>query len=225
MVKRLVDFVLSVCCLLILLPVFLLVSAIIKLSDKGPIFYFAHRAGLNGRPFKLIKFRTMVVGADKDGKITGLSDNRVFRFGELLRKTKLDELPQMINVIKGEMSIVGPRPESIDIVEQYYDQKFYRLTLSVRPGIASPGSIFNYTHSQKYLDEDNIESSYVQKLLPVKLALELVYINNQSMIYDFRLILRTLKTIIEISFGKTSFKLPPEYYVAVKQGLIIERLK
>jgi len=222
MAKRLLDVFLSFTFLMFLWPFFVVISLTIKITNKGPVFYFADRAGLNGRPFKLIKFRTMSVDSDKGSSITGVMDNRVFFWGDILRKTKIDELPQFINVLFGDMSLVGPRPESLSIVKRFYSSKLFNSTLDVRPGMASPGSLFNYTHGHEFLDDEDPEGSYINKFLPVKLALELVYIKHQSFWYDLEIIFRTVWIILLISSGKKKFPNPRELNIAIKNGFIKE---
>lgn len=221
-IKRLFDILVSVLVLLLSAPIFFLIALGIVVSSKGSIFYRAERAGLNGKPFVLYKFRTMTVGADKQSAITGVNDSRVFTLGQFLRKSKLDELPQFWNVLKGEMSVVGPRPESIDIVNGYYNNKLYRSTLNVLPGIASPGSLFNYTSCQDYIDDNDPELSYINKFLPIKLGIEVVYVDNQTFLYDIKIIYRTVLTIIQIASGKRKFSLPPEFEKAQKANFFYQ---
>jgi lipopolysaccharide/colanic/teichoic acid biosynthesis glycosyltransferase len=217
MAKRLFDLLLSATALIVTAPLLLFIAVAIKLSDPGPVFYHALRQGAGDSRFPLYKFRTMRVGADKNGAITGVNDARVFALGNFLRHTKLDEVPQFWNVLKGDMSVVGPRPEDIDIVDRCYTDS-QRRTLSVRPGIASPGSIFNYTHAGEYLDDNDVAGSYETHLLPVKLGLELVYIDDVSFAYDLRIITRTLLIVIRMLLGQRQFALPPEYAVAEAKG-------
>jgi len=217
--RRIFDLTVGSLVLLVFAPIMLLTAAAIRLSDPGPVLYRAVREGQDETRFELLKFRTMRIGSDQLGIISGLSDQRVFPFGAFLRKTKLDELPQFWNVIRGEMSVVGPRPENCDIVERCYTKE-QRRTLSVRPGVASPGSIFNYTHAHEYLDDDDPVGSYEQKLLPVKLGLELVYVDDQSISYDLRLIGRTIAAIGGIIAGRRDFPLPREYAIARDRGYI-----
>ena len=218
MIKRLIDLLFSLLFLAIAAPLMLLAAAGIKLSSPGPVFHVALRAGLDARPFKLYKFRSMHLGADSGSAITGLDDPRVFWFGEFLRKTKIDEFPQFFNVILGDMSVVGPRPEAMGIVESHYGD-LGRFTLTIRPGIASPGSLFNYTHADQYIGDDP-EQSYINDFLPIKLALENVYIERASILYDFEIIFRTISTIVKIAIGHRVFPLPREYGIARQQHLI-----
>ena len=216
MVKRLFDLAASAAALLVFGPLILLAAAGVKLCSKGPAFYLAQRAGVGGRPFTLFKLRTMHVDqGDNASAVTGASDPRIFAFGSLLRKTKMDELPQLINILKGDMSIVGPRPEDLTNVERYYGE-LGMSTLTVRPGLAGVSSIYNYTHGEKMLIGDNPEEIYARDLLPVKLALESVYLKNVSFIYDFKLIVRTVVAIVGIAIGKTDFKDPPEMVEALQ---------
>lgn len=220
MAKRLFDIIFSISALIALLPVMLLIAIIIKLSSPGPIFYIAKRAGINMKLINIYKFRTMHHGTDLDSAITKNKDPRVFKFGSILRKSKLDELPQFFNVLLGDISIVGPRPEDINIVQRYYNQDYLK-TLDIKPGIASPGSIFNYTHYHKYLNEStDIEKDYVEIFLPIKLSLERVYIEKRNLIYDIEIIFRTIATIIKKVTGKTKYSFPKEYFEAINRGYI-----
>jgi len=205
--------------LILLAPLFLALMVLLKISSPGPVFYKAQRAGVNAVPFSIIKFRTMAVNSSGKSAITGVNDSRVFPVGNFLRDTKFDELPQLLNVLKGEMSIVGPRPEDMSIVENYYSDDDAK-TLSVLPGLASPGSLFNYTHSHDYLDDENTEGSYVEKLLPVKLGIERIYVENISFFYDMKVILRTFYIISLMSTGVKRFELPREYALALEKGYI-----
>ncbi len=195
----------------------------IKLSSPGPVLHIAKRAGKSGRPFNLYKFRSMHLGADGESSITGINDSRIFSFGEFLRKTKIDEFPQFFNVILGQMSIVGPRPEAMDIVDKFYGE-LGMSTLTVRPGVVSPGSLFNYTHVEEYLGE-NSEDDYVSKFLSIKLSLEKVYLDKANFIYDLEIIGRTVMTIFQIALGKKKFPYPKEFNEAVKANLIETELQ
>lgn len=210
MVKRSFDLILALLALGALAPVLLIAALGIRLSSRGPILYRARRVGRNGATFIMHKFRTMRVDQGPGASpITASQDSRVFWVGSLLRRLKIDELPQLFDVVRGKMSIVGPRPEDCDIVEKYFTQQ-HRQTLCVRPGLASPGSIYNYTHGESLLSEGDPEKFYVEKLLPIKLALEVVYVRESSILYDCVIILRTIGVIACIALGKRRFADPPE---------------
>ncbi len=209
-VKRAFDVVLSLAALLVLSPVMIIAALGILISDPGPVIYKAKRMGRDMVPVTMYKFRTMRAGSDKQGAITAANDKRVFAWGEILRKTKIDELPQLINILKGEMSIVGPRPEDVDIVNEFYTEK-EKLTLKVLPGLACPGSIFNYTHGDKYLSGDDAQSAYTDRFLHIKLALDLYYLRHWSLIYDISLIIRTVQAIILTMRGNEKTDYPIEY--------------
>jgi lipopolysaccharide/colanic/teichoic acid biosynthesis glycosyltransferase len=189
--KRLLDIIVASIALLILFPFMLIICLCIVLESKGGIFYKQKRVGKNKKLFNLYKFRSMKKNADKEGLLTvGGKDPRVTRVGYFLRKSKMDELPQLINIIKGDMSIVGPRPEVPKYVA-LYDENQQRV-LTVRPGLTDLASI-------KYIDEnallekaENPEEFYIQKIMPDKLHLNLEYIDNKSFAKDFRIIFQTL---------------------------------
>lgn len=221
MAKRLFDIVAATAALIVLGPAIVVAAVGVKLCSRGPAFYCARRAGVGGRPFTLYKLRTMHVeqGAHASA-VTGAADPRIFAFGSLLRKAKLDELPQLWNILKGDMSVVGPRPEDMVNVERYYDDLGWQ-TLTVRPGLAGVSSIYNYTHGENMLVGDNPEQIYAEDLLPVKLALEAVYLRQPTLGYDVRLIFRTLQTIVQIASGRQEFADPPE--MAAARQLLQER--
>jgi lipopolysaccharide/colanic/teichoic acid biosynthesis glycosyltransferase len=224
MTKRLFDILVSLFLLTLLSPILILISIIIKIvSRKGPIIFVAKRAGLKGKEFNLLKFRTMNISKKRKEKITRHkekitrhNDKRIFWFGLILRKIMLDETPQLINVLFGEMSIVGPRAEDISIVKKYYTKKNLQ-TLNVRPGIISPGSIFNYTHSHLYLDEFKIEKSYVKKLLPIKLSMESIYIQRMNFFYDLKLIYLAIFIVTKKLLGFKGLHELEEFKIAKKK--------
>lgn len=173
MMIRLIDILISAVVLILVTPVLIAVAIAIKLSSQGPIFYPAERVGRHGKPFRMFKFRSMHVdigGSD----ITATNDTRVFAVGRIIRALKFDELPQFFNVIRGDMAIVGPRPEAPGVVAAHY-QPWMMETLEVRPGVTSPGAIFYYAYGDELLDSDDPERAYVEKLLAPKLALDLAY--------------------------------------------------
>lgn len=210
MAKRLFDMVASLVALVALAPVMLCAAVAILIADGRPVLYRARRVGLDGQRFTLWKFRSMRLAQGQGGSVvTSAGDPRVFAVGRLLRKTKLDELPQLLNILRGDMSVVGPRPEDVSIVDEHFTAA-QKETLSIRPGLASPGSIYNYTHGERMLTAADTENAYVVRLLPIKMALERVYLERQSMAYDIRLIVRTIATIVAVASGRTEFTDPPE---------------
>ena len=192
---RFFDFLFSLLGLIVLSPVFLLISLCIVLDSRGGVFYRQSRVGKDGKDFKLYKFRSMRTGADKRGLITvGEKDSRITRVGYFLRKYKLDELPQLINVLKGEMSLVGPRPEVRKYVDLYTPVQ--RKVLSVVPGITDYASI-------EYVDENRIlggaadpDKVYVEEILPDKIRYNMKYIENRSLKEYFKIILLTFYSIV-----------------------------
>lgn len=197
--KRAVDITISVCVLLATSPILLLAAVGIRLSSPGPIFYRALRVGIGGQNFSMLKFRSMHI-SNGGAVITVSQDPRIFRFGDLLRKLKIDELPQFFNVLRGDMSIVGPRPEDPKIVAQAYTT-WMRETLAVRPGITSPGAIFYYACGEQLVDPANPEGSYIKNLLPPKLAIDRGYIERATTASDLACILRTAASILLAAVG------------------------
>jgi lipopolysaccharide/colanic/teichoic acid biosynthesis glycosyltransferase len=214
MTRRLFDIVSAILGLCVAAPILLLAAIAIRLTSPGPVLYRARRAGLGGRPFCMLKLRTMHVDhAGVRSRITGINDPRIFPVGRILRHLKIDELPQLINVLRGEMSIVGPRPEDPELVEQYYGPE-HRETLTVRPGLSSPGSLYHDTHGAPFLTGDDPETRYLERLLQIKLALDLVYVRRASLRYDCAIILRTMATITGRMLGRRHFPDPPELSAA-----------
>ncbi|RME14103.1 MAG: sugar transferase [Bacteroidetes bacterium] len=190
MLKRGIDIFFSLLILILLLPVFLIIGVLILWDDGFPVFYRQKRIGRNFKPFDLIKFRTMYKDADKKGLLTvGSKDSRVTRVGYYLRKYKLDELPQFINVLKGDMSIVGPRPEVPKYVALYNERQ--KRVLSVRPGITDEASLKYIDESDVLAKSDNPERDYIEKIMPEKLEINLNYIENSSILYDIKIIIKT----------------------------------
>ncbi|RJO60412.1 sugar transferase [candidate division WS5 bacterium] len=192
MVKRIFDIFFSFIGLVILSPLFLLVSVFVKLDSKGPVFFRQERVGKDFKEFRIYKFRSMVNESGNEGtKVTVRGDKRVTRFGKLLRRYKIDELPQLINVLKGEMSFVGPRPEVRKYVEMFRTE--YKRLLSVRPGITDPASI-TYSNEESVLaSSNNWEEGYLKQVLPEKIKLSLQYIEKRkSILDDLTLIVKTL---------------------------------
>jgi len=191
MTKRLFDILFSLIGLVLLLPLFVVVSILIKLDSNGPIFFRQERVGKNFRPFRIYKFRTMTVDTeDKGPQITVAGDRRVTKIGEFLRNYKIDELPQLINVLKGEMSFVGPRPEVLRYVELYKIE--YETLLTIRPGITDPASI-RYSKEEKVLSASkNWGDDYIKIILPEKIKLSSQYADNHNILTDLRLIFKTI---------------------------------
>lgn len=193
--KRFFDIVASGCGLLVLSPVFLVVAIWIKLDSRGPVFYRQVRVGFKNRDFKIFKFRSMRIGADKGSLVTiGGRDPRVTRSGYFIRKYKLDELPQLINVFVGDMSLVGPRPEVRHYVD-YWTPEQMRV-LDVRPGITDPASIKFRNENELMGRAENPEEYYIHVIMQEKIKLYLEYVENASFLYDLKLIFKTFKVII-----------------------------
>jgi lipopolysaccharide/colanic/teichoic acid biosynthesis glycosyltransferase len=190
MIKRGFDLLVSITGLILLSPLFLIVAVLIKLESAGPIFYKGDRIGKDGVPFKIFKFRTMVINADQMGAaLTHGGDPRVTRAGRFLRKWKIDELPQLINVVRGEMSLVGPRPESPGYVAHYTQEQ--RRVLEVKPGITGLTQV-KFRHEEVLLSRcADPEKDYIEKIMPHKLAIDLEYIEDRSFPTDLKLILDT----------------------------------
>ena len=192
---RFFDFILSLVGLVVLAPIFIVLAIWIKIDSTGPVFYKQVRVGQNGIDFGLFKFRSMVVDADKKGLITvGGRDPRITRSGYFIRKYKLDELPQLINVLLGDMSLVGPRPEVRKYVDLYTDEQ--QKVLSVKPGITDYASI-------EYMDENEIlgkssdpEKTYIEEIMPEKIKYNMKYIQNKNVSEYFKIIFLTLLKIV-----------------------------
>jgi len=195
MLKRLFDIIFSFIGLVILSPVFIIISILIFFNSGIYVFYFQSRVGKDGKDFKLFKFRTMHLGADKKGLLTvGGNDPRITKIGYYLRKYKLDELPQLLNVLIGNMSLVGPRPEVRKYVE-LYDAK-QKQVLSVKPGITDYASIIFSNENELLENLAEPENYYIKEILPKKLALNLHYIQSQSFFTDLKIILKTIAKIL-----------------------------
>ena len=193
-VKRAFDILSSAAGLALLSPLLVVIAAAVKLDSPGPVLFRGQRVGRYGREFHIWKFRTMVTGADRAGPgITVANDSRVTRVGRLLRRTKLDELPQLVNVLRGEMSLVGPRPEDPRYVALYPPEQRAQV-LSVRPGVTSPASV-RFRDEESALSGEDWETAYVQTVMPAKLALDLEYVQNASLLRDVGLIVRTVAAL------------------------------
>lgn len=192
---RLLDIIFSTLGIIILLPLFMIICLIIKADSKGGCFYIQERIGKDGKPFGIYKFRTMRSGADSAGLLTiGTNDKRITRVGTFLRKTKIDELPQLWNVLKGEMSIVGPRPEVEKYVLLYTEEQ--RWVLSVRPGITDYASI-EYVNENEILSQaSDPDRAYIEKVMPHKIKLSMRYLEHYCVSEYLKIIFLTLKKII-----------------------------
>ena len=194
--KRLFDLFFSAIGLILILPFFAIVAIFIKFDSPGPVFFRHERVGKDFKPFKLYKFRSMSANAPEKGPlITVGGDSRVTRVGRLLRKTKLDELPQLINVLKGDMSLVGPRPEVPKYVEMFRDE--YRDILQVRPGITDYATIEFRDEEAVLKGYKNPEEGYVRDVLPRKMELYKKYLKNKGLMTDIGLVFRTLWEIVK----------------------------
>ncbi len=195
-IKRFIDIILSLTGLIIFAPFFLVIAVLIKKEDGGSVFFRQVRVGQNGRPFKIYKFRTMVENAERLGaKVTKEDDPRITEIGKFLRKYKIDELPQLINVLKGEMSLVGPRPEVPKYVELFKED--YKEILKVKPGITDYASL-EYKDENKLLKgAENPEEIYIKEILPVKIKYYKRYIKDISFITDIKLIIKTIMGIVK----------------------------
>jgi lipopolysaccharide/colanic/teichoic acid biosynthesis glycosyltransferase len=189
--RRLFDVGISAAGLLILSPLFALLAIAVRISSRGPVLHRGQRIGLGGRRFALYKFRSMRVGGDGPA-ITRAGDPRITRIGRFLRRTKLDELPQLINVLAGDMSLVGPRPEAPRYVE-LYDARQRRI-LTVRPGMTSPASLL-YRSEEEQLVGADWERAYVERIMPEKLRIDLDYLDRRTLRSDFRVIASTIVAV------------------------------
>ncbi len=194
MLKRLFDIVISGCGIIVLSPLFLVIAIWIKLDSKGPVFYRQVRVGKENKDFRIFKFRSMKEGSDNGSLVTiGERDSRITRSGHFIRKFKLDELPQLINVFMGDMSLVGPRPEVRHYVDYWTPKQMH--VLDVRPGITDPASI-KFRNENELLDKaDNPEEYYINIIMQEKIRLYLEYVENNSMWYDIKLIFQTIKVV------------------------------
>ncbi len=194
--KRIFDFSSSLIGLLIFFPFLLIISLIIKLHDFGPVFYKAPRVGLNGNLFKMYKFRTMVVNADKIGaSSTTSSDSRITGIGRFLRKYKLDEMPQLINVFIGNMSIVGPRPDVKYFTDLFNEEE--KAILSVKPGITDYASVWNSDEGKILEGAEDPDKAYMELIWPEKKRLQLKYIQEHSFWVDIKIVFLTLQAVVK----------------------------
>ena len=205
--KRCFDLLFAICFLIVFSPIYIISWLIIKIVSPGPAIYKAERVGKGGKLFKCYKFRSMRVDSGKVRLTTLGNDDRIFPFGKFIRKTKIDEMPQVVNILKGDMSVVGPRPEDKENADKVYVGEFVHI-LDVKPGLTSTASLYDYTHGELYEDEE----TYEKEFMPKKLKLELYYVSHRSFWYDIVLVLRTAWLIILKTCGKKEFEEPIELY-------------
>lgn len=194
--KRIFDILVSFFVLIVFIPFGLIIGLAIALESRGGVFYRQERIGKDGVPFKLWKFRTMLVNADKLGKLTvGMRDPRITRVGYFIRKTKLDEFPQFINVFVGEMSIVGPRPEVKEYVDLYSEEQ--REVLKVKPGITDYASLEYFKENELLGQSENPRETYIHEIMPAKIELNKKYISNPTLSQDLKIMWLTFLKIIK----------------------------
>jgi lipopolysaccharide/colanic/teichoic acid biosynthesis glycosyltransferase len=205
-IKRCLDVVLSVVAIVLLSPAIIIVAALVALTSPGPILYRGLRAGRNGRNFHILKFRTMVVDAEKiGGASTAVDDPRLTRVGRLLRKYKLDELPQFFNVLGGSMSLVGPRPQVLSYTDKYQGEE--RLILNMRPGITDLASLY-FSDMDQVLGTGDVDAKYAKEIEPVKNVLRLRYVKEASLLLDLRILIETGFKLVGIA-NATGLDLKP----------------
>ena len=194
--KRAFDFLFTLFILVLFFPIGLLISILILFSSPGGIFYMQERIGRRGFPFKLYKFRSMRIDADQSGKLTvGMKDSRITRVGIFIRKYKLDEFPQFINVLKGEMSIVGPRPEVREFVALYTDAQ--KKVLEVKPGITDYASIEYFNENELLAASDDPKKTYIEDIMPDKLKINQKYLANPTLSHDLKIIFKTILWVLK----------------------------
>ncbi len=197
MSKRLFDILFSLIILLLFLPFGIIISFWILIESSGGVFFIQERIGRNGLSFTMLKFRSMSKNSEKDGKLTiGMNDQRITKSGRLIRKFKLDEFPQFINVLKGDMSIVGPRPEVKEFVDLYTPEQ--QQILAVKPGITDFASLEYFEENKLLGMSDNPKDTYINVIMPAKIELNKKYLNNPSLGTDIKIIWRTFKKMMGI---------------------------
>jgi lipopolysaccharide/colanic/teichoic acid biosynthesis glycosyltransferase len=195
--KRVLDIVLALGGLVVLSPLLLLIGAWIRIDGPGPIFYSGVRVGRNGMPFRMIKFRTMITDADKTGpSSTTRDDNRITRSGQFIRRFKLDEISQLLNVLRGDMSVVGPRPQVQWAVDLYKPEE--RLLLAVRPGITDYASLRFRNEAEILAGSSDPDRDYLEKIAPLKISLGLYYVRTYSLFTDLKLIIATALAVLGV---------------------------
>lgn len=197
MLKRLMDIILVLIGFIVALPLMGIVALIIKINSPGPVLYISERIGKGGKPFKIYKFRTMVINADKlGGPSTAADDPRLTKIGLFLKRFQLDELPQLFNVLKGDMSLVGPRPE-VKIYVNMMTEEEKNVILSVRPGITDLASLWNFHEAEILKGSSDPEKTYMEKIRPEKLRLQQEYVKKSSIWLDIKIIFQTILKVFK----------------------------
>ena len=186
-IKRIFDIISSGFALIILIPIWIVAIIGIEISDPGPVFYMANRVGKDDKLFRMFKFRSMKVDRNADEKNFKADKNRIFKWGEILRSTKIDELPQLLNVFAGQMSVIGPRPASLDQVAVTRAGRFSAISL-LKPGLSGPSALYDYIYGDQIEDEEE----YKEKVLPTRLDLDLYYLKVRGLRYDIKMIWYTI---------------------------------
>lgn len=195
--KRIFDIAASLIGIVVTFPVWMIAIIGIELSDPGPVFYMANRVGKDNKPFRMFKFRSMRAAKGADEKNFKAEASRIFPFGNFIRRVKIDELPQLINILVGHMSVVGPRPAANDQLDIVREGR-YGVCAKLRPGLTGPGALYDYIYGDTVEDEEE----YREKVLHIRLELEVYYINNNGVLYDLKMIWYTVECIVCSIFGK-----------------------
>ncbi len=205
--KRLFDLFASGLALIVLLPVWLITVIGIEINDPGPVFYVASRIGKDNKEFKMYKFRSMRVVKDQQDQTLRPEEDRIFAWGRVIRKLKIDELPQLLNVFLGDMSVIGPRPVATSQFDLFRTGR-YDETKAVRPGLSGPAALYDYVYGDRFEDSDL--EMYMEKVLPTRRELELVYVKKQGILFDLKMIVWTVWCILCSAFGKFPQKIYDE---------------
>ena len=208
--KRTFDIFSSGLALIVLLPVWLIAIIGIEVSDPGPVFYFANRAGKDNKTFKMYKFRSMRVDKNANEKSLRPDQDRIFKFGRFIRATKIDELPQLLNVFLGDMAVIGPRPAAVDQIPITRSGE-NAIVASIKPGLSSPSALYDYLYGDSIEDE----AEYMDKVAPTRLALDRYYIGKQTVGYDIKIIWYTVVCIFGTIFHKPAIFILRELINAV----------
>lgn len=209
-IKRTFDIFASGLALIVLLPIWLIAIIGIEVSDPGPVFYFANRAGKDNKTFRMYKFRSMRVDKNANEKSLRPDQDRIFKFGRFIRATKIDELPQLLNVFLGDMAVIGPRPAAVDQIEITRSGE-NAIVASIKPGLSSPSALYDYLYGDSIEDE----AEYMDKVAPTRLALDRFYIGKQTVGYDIKIIWYTVVCIFGTIFHKPAIFILKELINAV----------